>query len=65
MENNKKIRDHHPEAKRKDEHPGAIDKLPLRFRVLWRMTCAILAVTMFSIGYPEAGIGSAIAGNMF
>ena len=48
-----------------DQHPGAIDKLPLKFRVCWRMICAIISVTMFSVGYPEAGIGSAIAGNMF
>ena len=49
----------------KDEHPGAIDKLPLKVRVAWRVTCALICVTMFTIGYPEAGIGSAIAGNMF
>ena len=42
-----------------------MDKLPLRTRVCWRIGCAMICVTMFSIGYPEAGIGSAIAGNMF
>ena len=42
-----------------------MDKLPLNRRVAWRITCASASVIMFAVGYAEAGIGAAIAGNMF